>query len=175
MRMAGVIAQQGHYGCSDQAMESGSDRRWSPSWKRSGRNALPQFNRQTPRGEKLDARLWSGSQIVPDAESALHGIGPRNGPDEHRCGGILRAEGNRAVSGRIWRPHDLFEPRRPLGTRSTRFRRRPVPRTCQDFWQRWNGKACCVWSDLIRAARLPGGKWRLLWEALIALGIARRR
>jgi len=30
-----------------------------------------------------------------------------------------------------------------------------------------------VWSDLIRAARLPRAKWRLLWEALIALMIAR--
>ena len=30
-----------------------------------------------------------------------------------------------------------------------------------------------MWSDLIRAARLPGAKWRLLWEALIALVIAR--
>jgi hypothetical protein len=42
-----------------------------------------------------------------------------------------------------------------------------------DFWQRWNRKAFFVWSDLKRAARLPGARRWLLGEALIALAIAR--
>ena len=96
-------------------------------------------------------------KLSRDPGDALHGTRPGDGPDEHRCGGLLWAEGNRAKHlGEIGDSVDLFGPRATRWSRNIKLRPRPAPRIWKDFWRRWNGKACCVWNDLKRAARISG-------------------
>src|SRR5260370_23785225 len=52
-------------------------------------------------------------------------------------------------------------------------RRKPVPSIYSSFWRRWNGKAFCMWNELRRFCRISRSRKWLLWEALIALAIAR--